>query len=268
MSMPVIDRTSFMKSHVQLDKKHWENLFRVIQRSQSINKHVEFFVWLQEYVREFLPHDVLVAAWGNFSAGQLHYDVASNISEIRTQHLIDGCDEIDPMMDYLYRRWQDNGCKWYILSDLEEAGINGYAPDSPMYQLLQMKSVLVYGIRDMRGGNDCVYAFFDRGGLSEMQPYLLGILMPHLDSALRRVECLVSEEEREEDEEHNRMLSGMSDREHEIMHWVRFGKTNPEIGVILGISPNTVKNHLKRIFQKMEVSTRAQAVARYAEIKR
>ena len=49
-----------------------------------------------------------------------------------------------------------------------------------------------------------------------------------------------------------------------ILHWVKTGKTNFEIGIILTISPNTVKNHLKRIFQKLDVSCRAQAVAKYA----
>lgn len=55
---------------------------------------------------------------------------------------------------------------------------------------------------------------------------------------------------------------GLSDREQEILHWVRSGKTNLEIGMILNISANTVKNHLKRIFQKLDVSCRAQAVAK------
>jgi DNA-binding CsgD family transcriptional regulator len=32
--------------------------------------------------------------------------------------------------------------------------------------------------------------------------------------------------------------------------------------MILNISANTVKNHLKRIFQKLDVSCRAQAVAK------
>jgi DNA-binding CsgD family transcriptional regulator len=48
------------------------------------------------------------------------------------------------------------------------------------------------------------------------------------------------------------------------LHWFKTGKTNFEIGMILTISPNTVKNHLKRIFQKLDVSCRAQAVAKYA----
>jgi DNA-binding CsgD family transcriptional regulator len=54
----------------------------------------------------------------------------------------------------------------------------------------------------------------------------------------------------------------LSEREHEIMHWVGHGKTNHEIGMILGISQFTVKNHLQRIFRKIDVRNRAQAITR------
>ena len=54
----------------------------------------------------------------------------------------------------------------------------------------------------------------------------------------------------------------LSERETEIMHWVGNGKTNHEIGMILGISQFTVKNHLQRIFRKIDVRNRAQAVTR------
>ena len=56
--------------------------------------------------------------------------------------------------------------------------------------------------------------------------------------------------------------SGLSQREIEIMEWVRIGKTNYEIGMILNISAFTVKNHLQRIFKKLDVTNRAQAVER------
>ena len=46
------------------------------------------------------------------------------------------------------------------------------------------------------------------------------------------------------------------------MDWVRLGKTNLEIGMILDISAFTVKNHMQRIFKKLDVLNRAQAVAK------
>ena len=54
----------------------------------------------------------------------------------------------------------------------------------------------------------------------------------------------------------------LSDRESEIMGWVCSGKTNDEIGSILDISTFTVKNHLQRIFKKIDVVNRSQAVAK------
>jgi DNA-binding CsgD family transcriptional regulator len=46
------------------------------------------------------------------------------------------------------------------------------------------------------------------------------------------------------------------------MGWVCSGKTNVEIGLILDISSFTVKNHLQRIFKKLDVVNRSQAVAK------
>ena len=57
-------------------------------------------------------------------------------------------------------------------------------------------------------------------------------------------------------------LTSLSDRERQIMDWVALGKTNPEIGCILHISEFTVKNHMKSIFTKLDVTNRAQAVAK------
>lgn len=56
---------------------------------------------------------------------------------------------------------------------------------------------------------------------------------------------------------------GLSQREVEIMALVCAGLTNPEIAARLFLSVKTVKNHLNRIFAKMTVATRAQAIARW-----
>jgi DNA-binding CsgD family transcriptional regulator len=52
----------------------------------------------------------------------------------------------------------------------------------------------------------------------------------------------------------------LSPREHEVFHWLEMGKTNEEIGIVLGISHHTVKNHLERIFQKLGVHNRCEAI--------
>jgi DNA-binding CsgD family transcriptional regulator len=57
------------------------------------------------------------------------------------------------------------------------------------------------------------------------------------------------------------MSDTLTGRELEILGWIAMGKTNPEIGSILEISLFTVKNHIQRIFRKLNVSNRAQAVA-------
>jgi CheY-like chemotaxis protein/DNA-binding CsgD family transcriptional regulator len=48
-------------------------------------------------------------------------------------------------------------------------------------------------------------------------------------------------------------------REAEVLYWVVKGKTNRDIGDILGSSPATVKKHLERVYAKLGVETRTAA---------
>lgn len=246
-----------------LKKYDWELVFNIITRSHSINKHLDFFNWLQNSVSKVLPHDVLVAAWGDFDTGEITFDVSSNISDVCTQKLIGAPEVFKYLMTNLHQRWVKNDNRWYAIHKFDIEGISSHAPTPFMRSLSSMKSVLVYGVKDMRGKSDCMYVFFDRKESFNVATSVMGLIMPHLDAALRRVEYI---ETPLTDEELVRELTeiSLSDREHEILNWVRSGKTNFEIGMILMISPNTVKNHLKRIFQKLDVSSRAQAVAKFS----
>jgi DNA-binding CsgD family transcriptional regulator len=59
---------------------------------------------------------------------------------------------------------------------------------------------------------------------------------------------------------------GLSRREAEVLSWVGQGKTNPEIAVILSVSPRTVQTHLDHIYRKLDVQTRAAATAKAMEL--
>lgn len=59
-------------------------------------------------------------------------------------------------------------------------------------------------------------------------------------------------------------LGALTGREHEVLHLVGQGRTNREIAEQLMISENTVKRHIKAIFRKLDIHTRAAAAARLA----
>ncbi len=54
---------------------------------------------------------------------------------------------------------------------------------------------------------------------------------------------------------------GLSAREAKILGWVVQGKTNPEIGTILSISPRTVQKHLEHIYDRLGVENRHAAIS-------
>jgi len=59
----------------------------------------------------------------------------------------------------------------------------------------------------------------------------------------------------------------LSEREKEVLHLVASGYTSPEIGSRLAISGHTVNTHIKNIYRKLDVRTRAQAVSSAANLR-
>lgn len=57
--------------------------------------------------------------------------------------------------------------------------------------------------------------------------------------------------------------TALSGREREILDLLAQGDSNKEIGAKLNLSPFTVKNHLARVFEKLHVRCRTQAVMAY-----
>ena len=53
---------------------------------------------------------------------------------------------------------------------------------------------------------------------------------------------------------------GISGRELEVLEALADGQSNKEIGRTLDISPNTVKTHISRLYEKLQVSGRVRAI--------
>jgi transcriptional regulator EpsA len=241
-----------------------ERVFSAIQRSYKIKKHIDLFIWLQNSVSEFIAHDALLTVWGNFKdAGdntKLQYDVASNVDGFSTRAMLGASSEVNQCMSHLYELWLDNNRHWYALNNFASSELDCkfrmIFPDIPQ----ELNSLLVYGVSDLRGGKDCLYVFFSKYNQFQTKSSALDLLIPHIDYALSKIQHL----ENPEPVHKPRVLlnlSALTDRELEVIEWIKAGKTNQEIGAILNITQNTVKSHLKRVYQKLNVGKRAQAVA-------
>ena len=60
--------------------------------------------------------------------------------------------------------------------------------------------------------------------------------------------------------------AGLTRRESEVLHWICEGKSNPEIGILLGVSPNTIRKHVEHVLAKLGVESRAAAMRRALDL--
>ena len=60
---------------------------------------------------------------------------------------------------------------------------------------------------------------------------------------------------------------GLTDREYEILLLIKKGHSNKEIGEKLFIAETTVKTHVTKLFKKLEVTRRTQAINRARALK-
>lgn len=63
-----------------------------------------------------------------------------------------------------------------------------------------------------------------------------------------------------------RELGGLTEREAEVLLWVAQGKSNGEIGMILGAAEKTIKKHMTSILSKLGCEQRSAAMLRALEV--
>ena len=101
------------------------------------------------------------------------------------------------------------------------------------------------------GSKGSIFSFAsDRNRFSSHHLKILDILTPHIHQAL--VKTLDTQTKSD---------ICLSNREKEVLCWMREGKTNWEISMILNISERTVKFHVQNIERKLNAVNKAHAIA-------
>jgi transcriptional regulator EpsA len=230
-----------------------------------IGRQTELLAWLRGAVQQFLPHQILVAAWGDFARWKVNCEVVSDLPGVRATPVAGGL--IDGLLRESYEMWLRGGREPLVLDGAAAMALRNQC--GALHGALQdMRSLLVHGVRDKRSGCDSLYIALDARRLLQARLRSDFVVLSHLlvcqiDIVWRRVSAFRLQDLRGEDVAVDTV--DLSLREREILGRLSYGSTNSDIAEALQISLFTVKNHLKRIFRKIGASNRTQAVARYNE---
>lgn len=122
---------------------------------------------------------------------------------------------------------------------------------SPALARHKIRNLAVHGVTELNRKQACLFLFGGVDAFPEEVEDRLRVVTPHLYFALAKIGDFDSAPGQ----------SLLTKREAEILEWICIGKSNSEIGMILGISPWTVKIHVSRTIEKLNASNRSHAIA-------
>jgi transcriptional regulator EpsA len=241
------------------DSLESESLMLNIDASLRVHARPQLFSWTQGLLQNLVRHELLICALRNGEPLLFHVDSFAQ-SPVEPGPFNEMFRRDSSLVPHLIKNWEDNDFRPVVV----DAGSTSQFAQAPLARELARigtSSVLAHGTYDVFGKVASFFVFASKQGASALrQLYLAELVVPFLHLAWVRTQV-------------SRPASGgsgaapgapalLTAREQEILRWIHMGKSNIEIGAILGISPLTVKNHVQKILRKLNVQNRAQAVGR------
>jgi transcriptional regulator EpsA len=248
-----------MDDLTQLTTREQTSLWRALESAMAVRHRGQLFLWTQGQLQALIPHEVMVGLRLDQDHGVAYADCMQGVP-IESSIL----DTLSHPKTGLVARVAHH-CREIGLSLI---GVSCDEADSthPLHAFVDELTSLGLGhaLFQASGPLSEGSSFFALLRLKEKptnrHALIFQVLFPHLHVAFSRVQLHGAidplDVQAEEDD------SELTERQIEILHWVKLGKTNFEIAQILDISALTVKNHMQKLFKKLNVHNRAQAVAK------
>jgi transcriptional regulator EpsA len=250
-----------------LETRRHHAIVQVIESAVEVRRRYQFFVWTQGTLQVLLPHKVAICGVYERSRKQVQLEVFNSIL-VSAQVLALLTDGQSPLMQHVVGAWVNNRGRPLVV-DLKTLTTRAAITAAASLLAAGFHELLVHGVsRPQRASEIETLFVFASPGMIVSAPQLActELLLPHLHSTYLRVQSIEREitSVRSSPVASNVGYSGasISEREAQVLSWVREGMSNQEIGVQLVISPLTVKNHVQKILRKLGATNRAQAVAR------
>ena len=251
-----------MDDLVILNGREQEYLLRSIESALQVKRRRQFFFWTQGQVQGLLPHEIMVCIQFGMSDEVLHVECLHSVvlDETELDYLCNPHDGLAVRLAHHCRVEELLPCAILPRNDATH-------PLSRLRVEIDGKKLggaLVHGTEQLPGGASFFAVFGLHDTPTTRHTFFVELLLPYLHLLLHRV--VISSEGNSSVVNHN-ISRPVTMREIDVLRWVKEGKSNYEIGLILGISGLTVKNHLQKIYKKLNVQNRAQAVSRIISLR-
>ena len=248
-----------MEPVVILGKLEQEYLLRVIESAVQVRDLRQFYLWTQGQLQALLPHQLMLC---------IQLDQADRLVRVECLHagVLDDavlrqlCDPADGLAARLARHCRDVERLPAMTGGGRRAGDAALELFRCELQQAGFDHLLVHGSGRLAGGATLFALCGWSARPAARHAWFLALLLPQLHMALLRLSQRGARDAAAG--AGDTIARPLSARETEILGWVREGKSNYEVGCILGISALTVKNHLQRIYQTLGVSNRTHALSR------
>jgi transcriptional regulator EpsA len=239
---------------VILGRQEQEYLLCAIESGLRVASPHQFFLWTQGQVQALLPHRVLVCLqFGHGGAPARLECLHGTVLAPGAQQAL--TDPRDGLALRVARHCMRGGRLPALVDAYEAPGGLGDA-----IRRAGFDNVLVHGTGPTSAGGSVFLLFGLAPRPTARHAYFMELLLPHLHLALGRLPPAQASAD-------GAPARRLSARETEIIGWLRAGKSNDEMGRLLGISGLTVKNHLQRIYRTLGVNNRAHALARCMDLR-
>jgi transcriptional regulator EpsA len=256
-----------------------ERMLHAIEAAAEVQRRSQFFLLLRQALASLLPHELAVCGAWQRSRRELVFDVFPGVVLPAAVHSAFGqlpaaADSplpapasASPLLREVQRQWVMLGGR---AMQIELEAMRSGVAEAELEALgaAGLRSLLVHGVtRPQRPAElETLFVFaHTQRRFAGADRTMLDLLGPTLHATYLRMQA------------QERALgapapvaappaptprgAGITERERQILRWMREGKRNQEIGVLLEISALTVKNHVQKILRKLGAANRAQAVA-------
>jgi transcriptional regulator EpsA len=246
------------QSPARLNDSEREAILLNIDVSLRVHTRPQLFGWVQGALQSMIPHEVLVCGLRESRQTALRVDSFSTapvdcarLNELFQQDL--------SLFPHLIKIWEENRCQ-AVICETGRGPLAGTAL-AREFSWLGAGHVLAHGTYDATGQMTSFFVFACRpGAVGPKQSYLADLIVPYLHAAWVRSQVTWPLDRVGANRPAKAGL--LTPREAQILQWIYHGKSNIEIGMILGISPLTVKNHVQKTLRKLNVLNRTQAVGK------